>query len=201
MGEIHIVPATRPLLEEATVRYIIDARGSTFSVKAFSAGLLSAFGHSPTIAIRDFQGDALFTPTGAALQDARLSMKIFPESLEVTDDVSDKDRTEIQHRMQTEVLESDRFPEILYECSRVTASGTGDRFWVALKGDLTLHGATNPLPISARVAVNGSSLRATGDFSIRQSDYGITLVSAAGGAIRVKDELKFTFDIQARKQE
>jgi hypothetical protein len=43
-------------------------------------------------------------------------------------------------------------------------------------------------------------VRASGQFSVRQSDYAITLVSAAAGAIRVKDELKVTFDI-ARKRE
>jgi hypothetical protein len=47
--------------------------------------------------------------------------------------------------------------------------------------------------------VNGDSLRATGDFAFRQTDYDITLVSTAAGTIRVKDELKCKFDIVARK--
>ncbi len=47
----------------------------------------------------------------------------------------------------------------------------------------------------------GDMLRASGEFSLLQSDYGIPLVSVAGGALKVKDELKFTFDIVARKQE
>jgi len=41
----------------------------------------------------------------------------------------------------------------------------------------------------------------TGDFSILQSDYNIALVSVAGGALKLKDELKFAFDIVARKQD
>ena len=40
-----------------------------------------------------------------------------------------------------------------------------------------------------------------GDFALRQSDFGIALVSAAAGTIRVKDEVKCTFDILARRQE
>ena len=193
--------ATGPLLEDAAVRYVIDTQGSKFFVKAFSTGLLSAFGHNPTIAIRDFQGDASFVPNGSTLDGARVQIRIQADSLEVADDVSDKDRQEIYHRMHAEVLESNRFPEITYECSRAKASGSGDRYWVALTGMLTLHGVTQALPVSARVVVEGNSLRASGDFTVRQSDYGITLVSAAGGAIRVKDELKCTFDILARKQE
>jgi hypothetical protein len=43
-------------------------------------------------------------------------------------------------------------------------------------------------------------LRAAGEFSVRQSDYEIRPVSALGGAVKLKDELKLSFDISARKQ-
>jgi hypothetical protein len=43
-------------------------------------------------------------------------------------------------------------------------------------------------------------LRAFGEVSLRQSDYNIKPVSAVGGGLKVKDEVKFTFDIAARKQ-
>jgi polyisoprenoid-binding protein YceI len=205
MGRTHeigdiIVHATKPL-EDPTVRYVIDVKASTFSVQAFATGLLASFGHDPKIAIRDFQGDVYFNLTGLTLEGARLNLSIQASSLEVVDDVSEKDRQEIDRKMRNEVLETDRFPEVLYECSRVSASGSGDRYWVALNGDLTLHGVTRAQPISARVIVNGTSVRATGDFSVRQSDYEITPVSAAAGAVKIKDEVKCTFDIVARKQE
>jgi hypothetical protein len=44
-------------------------------------------------------------------------------------------------------------------------------------------------------------LRASGSFSVKQTDFDMELVSALGGAIRVKDEVKFSFDIVARKME
>ncbi len=68
-------------------------------------------------------------------------------------------------------------------------------------GDLTLHGVTRSQPIAARVALLGSMLRASGDFTLSQSDYNIKLVSVAGGALKLKDELKFSFEIVARRQE
>ena len=55
--------------------------------------------------------------------------------------------------------------------------------------------------IAVRVALFGSMLRASGDFSLDQTDYNIKLVSVAGGALKLKDELKFSFEIVARKQE
>jgi hypothetical protein len=44
-------------------------------------------------------------------------------------------------------------------------------------------------------------LRASGEFLLSQSSYGIKPVSVAGGALKLKDELKFSFEIVARKQE
>jgi len=200
MPEDFTVHATGPLLEDDTVRYVIDSKSSKFVVKVFATGLLSAFGHDPKIAIREFQGNASFSPNGGALDDARVDIRIQANSLEVADDVSDKDRQDINHRMHTEVLEKESFPEIVYECTRVKTSGSADRYWAALNGELTLHGVTHPMPVSARVVIDGDSLRAWGEFTVRQSEYEIAPVSAAGGAIRVKDELKCTFDIVARKQ-
>jgi hypothetical protein len=35
---------------------------------------------------------------------------------------------------------------------------------------------------------------------VRQTDYGIKLVSVAGGMLKVKDEVRCSFDVMARKQ-
>jgi len=192
--------AARALPEEATVRYVIDARASTFFVQGSSTGLLSVFGHDPKFAIHDFQGDAELTPGSANLDDARLRVRVRADSLAVANEMSDKDREEIERRMNAEVLESERFPDIYYEVLRVTGSGNGERYWLALDGELTMRGITRSLAVSTRVLLNGSSLRASGEFSVKLSEFGIAQVTAVGGAIRLKDELKCSFDVVARKQ-
>ena len=48
--------------------------------------------------------------------------------------------------------------------------------------------------------MTGDMLRAFGECSLRQSDYKIRLVSAMGGGLKVKDEVKLSFDLVARKQ-
>jgi polyisoprenoid-binding protein YceI len=192
-----VEPIAKP--EDATVRYSIETKGSTFTVRAFATGLLSTLGHNPTIAIPDFNGEVSVNPD--TVEKSSLRIEIDPASLAVTNDVSEKDRQEITRRMQAEVLETDSFPQIVYECSRVSASTIGEgQYWAALNGELTLHGVTRAQPVSARVSVIGDMLRATGEVSIRQSDYGIEPVSAVGGTIKLKDELKLSFDISARKQ-
>jgi polyisoprenoid-binding protein YceI len=185
--------------EVTKIRYVIDAKGSTFIVRAFVTGLLSSFGHNPTIAIPDFQGEVQFTSD--TLEDASLRLVIQATSLIVTDDISAKDRQEIQQRMREEVLETDGFEEIVYECDRVSSIQkiSEGQYAVALNGDLSLHGVTQTQPVSARVTMKGETFRAAGDCSLRLSDYEIRPVSAAGGTVKLKDELKLSFDIAARR--
>lgn len=185
---------------ERSIRFMIDAAASRFTVKAFAGGLLSALAHNPTIAVREFSGEARVDL--AELERSSLVVTANADSLTVIGDVPDKDRPEVERAMHEDVLQSRRFPEIIYECSRVSASKTGDRlYWASLNGELSLHGITRNQVIPARIFVDETSLKASGEFSLRQSDYNIKLVSAAGGTIKVKDELKFSFELVARRQD
>lgn len=185
---------------EAGVSYAIDTRASQFTVQVFSGGLLSAFGHSPTIAIRDFSGEAQVHPDSPERSSLRVTINA--ASLEVKDDISDKDRREIERGMQQDILETSAYPEIVYECSNISAVKAGEaQYSVLLDGELTMHGVTHPQIVPARATVSADSLRAFGAFSLLQTDYDLKLASIAGGALKVKDELKFSFNILARKKE
>lgn len=176
--------------------YRIDARPSRFTVQVTAAGLLSAFGHNPVIAIRNFSGEARFQPD--TLESASLRVVVQAASLEVSGDVSDKDRREIERTMQERVLESATYPEIVFQSSTVKVNlGGPGQYRVEAVGRLSLHGVTREHVVSARVTVGPDKLRASGEFSLHQTDYGIELVSVAGGALKVKDELKCSFDILA----
>jgi polyisoprenoid-binding protein YceI len=183
------------------IRYIIDPRKGSFTAQAFATGMLSAFGHSPRIAIREFSGEAQFAGSGSSIEDAHLKLTVQAHSLEVIDDMRDRDRMEIHRQMYDEVLEVDRFPEITYECSQASGSSSGDSYSITLNGELALHGVSRPLAISARVVVSSDSLRASGEFMVSQNDFEIAPVKVAAGALKLKDEVKITFDIVARKQE
>jgi len=118
------------------------------------------------------------------------------------DKVSDKDRREIETTMHKDVLESSRFPEMIFEASNPSISKGGeDLYWVNLQGKLTLHGVTKPQQITARVSFSGSEMRASGEFTVRQTNFGIKLVSVAGGTLKLKDDVKLTFELVGHKQE
>jgi polyisoprenoid-binding protein YceI len=181
-------------------RYVIDGRASRFIVQAFATGMLARMGHNPTIGICDFSGEMKFNPD--KLEAGSLRLVIKAASLSVQDDISDNDLREIERLMKEEVLETAKFPEILYEAPSISVTKMADALYSAtLDGKLTMHGVTSNQPIAVRVALFGSMLRASGNFSLDQTDYNIKLVSVAGGALKLKDELKFSFEIVARKQE
>lgn len=188
-----------PLATSTMARYLIDSDISRFAVRAFATGLLSAIGHNPTIAISDFEGQVRLGSD--SLEGASLHMTIKANSLTVQNQISDKDRREMEKKMVEEVLETNRFPEIVYECTDVSGSyGLAGPSLVVLNGNLTLHGITRNLSINTTASLLGNLLRASGEFSIQQSHYGIRPVSAVVGTIRLKDELKFSFEVVARKQ-
>jgi polyisoprenoid-binding protein YceI len=183
-----------------TVRYLIDSKLSRFTVQAFAGGFLAGFGHNPIFAIRDFTGEAEFSPDAPA--ESTLCLKIQADSLQLTNDVSDKDRREIERTMKEEVIEVARYPEIRYDGTVASLSELGpSRYRVNLTGKLSLHGETRDQQLVAELSVSDTGLRAFGNFSVVQTNFGIKLVSVAGGSLKVKDELKCTFEIAAKKQE
>lgn len=181
-----------------TVRYGINSKLSRFTVQAFAGGLLSAFGHNPVIAIPEFWGEVQLAED---ITQSSLLMTARADSLTVASDISSKDRAELECVMREKVLQTEQYPEIAYRCSTVSASSTGERqYWASLNGELTLHGVTRSLIVPARISLSGETLRASGNFSILQRDYEIELVTVGGGALKVKDEVKFTFEIVANRQ-
>ncbi len=185
----------------STVRYELDSAQSEFTVQAFAAGFFSGFGHNPTIAIRDFTGAAQFSPD--QLYDGSLRLEINAKSLEVIGDIKEKDKQEIEQAMHNDVLETAKFPEIIFQSTSVTLTKINDeRFKAKIIGDLTMHGVTrSALWIMPKFNLNGDELTATGNFTLKQTDYGIKLVSIAAGALKLKDELEFNYNIVANKSE
>lgn len=183
-----------------TVRYVIDSGRSMFTVRAFVGGLFAFAGHDHTIAIDDFSGDLHLTPGSSDL--AVLQMTITAGSLaEVDTEFNEKDRQEINKTMREEVLETGKYPDIVFTSTGVSAKKVGEgEYQVMISGTLTLHGVTRNRQIKAKVTISGNTLRAQGEFSLQHSDYNLKRISVAGGAVKVKEELRLAFNIVARQQ-
>jgi len=179
-----------------SARYRIDAGQSHFTVRAFAGGFLSALAHDHAISVRDFDGNTEFT--FGTVEPASLQMNIKAASLAVVDKISEKDRQKIETTMRDEVLEVSNFPEITFKSSGVTATKTGEgQYQARISGEISLHGVSRPITIASQLEFGDKVLHAKGNFSLKQSNFGIKPVSVAGGTIKVKDEIKFNFDIVA----
>ena len=180
------------------VKYTIDPGGSRFTVQAFATGLLSAFGHNPTIGMRDYDGEIQFVPDTYDKAVVRLTVRT--NAMEVMDEMKGDDRKKLEQTMNEQVLEPDRYPAATFESKQVTIQNLGgDLLSAHVVGDLAFHGVTQSLPLDAGITNMGTMMRISGDFTLRQSDYGIKPFSFAGGALKLKDELKFHFELVAKR--
>lgn len=182
-----------------SIRYVIDTRASQFTVQAFASGLIAAVAHSPKIAIREWSGEIKMA---SDMGIGSLRIQVRAASFEVLDELRDTDRREIHRVMNQEVLETARFPEILYESSEIKAEKLReDLYRINIGGRLSLHGISNSHTFVAQAALGVDTARAYGDFTLRQTDYDIRIASIAGGTLKLQDELKFSFYVVARRQE
>lgn len=172
---------------------------SRFTVQAFVDGLLSFLGHSPIFTVQDFSGSVSFED--GRIDRMLLDLAIPTRGLTVSGDIKPADRREIEERMRSEVLEVQKFPEIGFR-----AAATADeklapgRYRVRLAGELSLHGATRPLRVEMELAVFPDGVQIRGETSVRMSEFGIRPVTALAGTIKLKDEVKLTFDLFGRPE-
>jgi polyisoprenoid-binding protein YceI len=178
------------------MHYKIISEQSRLTVQAFAKGFLSAFGHSPTLAVRALAGEVEFDADDPDAASVRLSFSA--DSLAVIDNLSDADRREIERKTREEVLATAHYPEIVFRTVTVMTQRTAEGYYrVRLSGDLSLRGITRDQTIEANVMLVQNCLRTRGKSLLRQSDYRIEPVTALGGAIKLKDELEISFDIYA----
>lgn len=69
-----------------------------------------------------------------------------------------------------------------------------------LAGDFTLHGVTRPLTIRVVAEPGQQVVRLRGQFSVKQTDFGMKPLSKALGAIGVADEVKIWGDVSIAAQ-
>ncbi|HKY27235.1 MAG TPA: YceI family protein [Pyrinomonadaceae bacterium] len=196
---IQLVEAGRTTSKPTVERYRIDASKSTFMVRAFAGGLLWFKGKDHFIAVRDFSGEA--TLTEGTIVPATLQITIKSDSLVETRDIfTEQEKQIINKELREIVLEPEKYPEITFKSTNITGklNSTG-QFEARIDGDMTLHGVTRRITIPADVTVSGSDLRARGDFTVERSDFNVKATSAVHGLVRVRDKLKFTFDIVAHR--
>jgi len=185
--------------QSRTRTYTIVPSESSFWVFVGKTGLFSALAHDHEIGVKSFSGRVVVPAAGAG--GGSLEMEVEAPSLAVLDKKpSEEDKKKIFNSMHNEVLESAKYQKITFKSVSVSdvKQNGNDAYSFVVNGDLTLHGATKRIAIPVAATVTPQLLRATGKYTLKQTDYGIKPYSAAGGTIKVKDEIVVNFNIVAK---
>jgi len=184
-----------------TAEYRVDGAASHVTFHVGKTGMMSAAGHEHDVEATGFNGTVVMDQKSA--EGSRLSLWFPSSGLKVIPDKEPSgDAPKVQAAMEgPECLDVKKFASIEFRSTKVAAKPSGNDVWnVTISGELELHGQRKPMTIPATVSVRGDRLAAKGKATIKQSDFGITPISVAGGTVKVKDELAMTFTIVAKGQ-
>jgi polyisoprenoid-binding protein YceI len=182
------------------VQYRIDASASRIELSVYKEGILKIFGHNHLIAAKKFSGSVYFE--AGRVTDSTVALSIDARSLTVLDpDASEKDRHDVQETMAgLQVLDVARHEKITFRSTGVSlVKRTGDDWAITLDGMLNLHGVEKPVTLPVRIRIENNRLHAEGETTVLQTDFGMTPVKVGGGAVKVKDQVKISFNIVAER--
>ncbi len=178
----------------------IDAAASQVRIEVGKSGAFSFAGHNHEVLAPAVSGRVKFDR--ADWPRSAVSLKFDASALKVTgngDPPSDVPKVQ-QVMLGDQVLDVKRFPAIEFTSRSVSATprspSTVD---LVIAGDLTLHGQTRPVTVHSTATLEPDGLTVRGTFPIRQTEFGMQPVTAAGGTVRVKDEVQVQYVLRARQ--
>src|SRR5260370_16132317 len=109
---------------------------------------------------------------------------------------TDQQKQIINKELREIVLLPAQYPDITFRSAEADGKSIGNNEYdLKIRGDLTLHGVTHSVVIPTRVTLLGNDMRARGEFSINCSDFQVKSTSAILGIVRVRNKIKFSFDV------
>jgi len=184
----------------------VSTEKSKIRFLVYSAGLFPSLGHNHVISTPQFES---YCYLGNLLEDSQCSLGLRLADLEIdnpqhrqvagADFSSQPSKEDINgtrnHMLGIDNLQADQYPLLIIK----TGSITGKVPEMNTSLIIELHGKTFTYPIKVLLTKNLDTLQIKGNFSMKQSDFGIQPYSALGGVLAVQDEIKVTFDLIANK--
>lgn len=172
-----------------------DTSASHLVIRAGRIGLLSAFSHDHQFIPARWQAEVDFDPERP--EEVRVDVRIDAATLrDQVARLSPKTREYVDRETAgPQVLDAQRYPEIRFHGESASARGEAGVLQGVLHGALSLHGATRPIDVPFRARADASGYRVSGSVRFRQTDFGITPISKAGGTIGVDDEIQVDFEL------
>lgn len=198
-----------PYLQAEATRgevYTLDPAASTIRLFVFRGGKAAKAGHNHVLGVSDFEGYVMLDPDQPSA--SRFDLRVRADALKVDDPAwrdqtggnfaSKRSESDIEgtrrNLLGPKVLGAAEFPTIELRSQAVA----GD--WPVLIADviITIKGATHVQPVIIHVERDAGGLRVSGEFVMRQTDYGIEPFSVLGGLMAVQDGVGVTFKLKGR---
>jgi hypothetical protein len=201
-----VLPTLPPLITAGAEHFTIRSDASDVRFLVYRAGPLAAFGHNHVIRAAVIEGDVYlnsqFSLSGFAftlpLKDFRVDEPA-ERAAEGPDFASQPSAAAIsgttRNMLSVSLLDAAHYPEIDVRSVRIS----GPRTKPAVTVRITLRGVQRELYVPLTLTECGSQLIASGDFDIRQSDFGLAPFSILGGGLQVADTVKVRFRIVAER--
>ena len=200
-------PAPEPAADTrgATI-YHVDPQQSRVLIHVFRGGKLSRLGHNHVVASKTLSGRAWIHPTfaksGFELSFAVAQLIVDDPGMrqaagaDFASQVSEADKEGTRKNMlRADVLDAERYPEITLRSARIGGSVAAPQ----VTAQIRIRGAAHDAEVPTKIQLEGAQLRATGEFDVNQTDFGIKPFSVALGALEVQDRLRIEFQINAQK--
>jgi polyisoprenoid-binding protein YceI len=170
--------------------YHVDP-SSRLVVKTGKSGLFSFAGHTHVIRALGVVGDLVFHPGRPT---SSLRLKVPTDKLQVLTPPDTAEIRKVTDAMRTEVLHVDKYPEMTFAADSLNArSGKMEMQLV-----VTMEGVTRKMPVTADVTIGSDTIRASGTFVAKQTEFGIKPFSGGpAGTVKVADRVTFCFDLVA----
>ena len=182
--------------------YRIHTSESNVLIRVGRAGRMKKLGHDHVIASENVEGLVMLhdDPT-----ESRADLRI-PLQLLVVDKPEYRKQMGLEGEMTEsaiegtttnmhKVLESGEFPWA--EISARFASGQSDP--PTLNVSVTLHGMTSEYVVPVDLQIEPGRIRINGEMTMQHADFGLTPFSAAGGLIKVAEQIQFRFLLVANQ--
>jgi hypothetical protein len=207
------VPAVAPSTEAGAVQhegraYTVVSDESLLTLLVFRGGALAKAGHNHVIASHAMTGTA-WVPADAERASFEIHVPVNDftidepklralEGKEFSAEVPDSAREGTKKNMLSEpMLDGARFPEVVLQAAGRMERGSEG---MLAQVSVSIRGQTRTVTVPIRYELQGSEVRAQGQFALKQTDLGLTPFSLLGGALRVEDEMTVKFSVVARAE-
>nr|WP_315848432.1 YceI family protein [uncultured Rhodoferax sp.] len=189
----------------SATRYRLDPAASTLHILVYRGGPMARLGHNHVVSSKNLRGSVW---QGPSLESSGFDITVPVNDLVMDDNdaraaegedfplnVSEDAKQGTKANMLRDtLLDGARYPEIRITSVRVQ----GDAHAPVVIAALRIRDQTRQVTVPVTLQTTDGALRVVGRFEVKQSDFGITPLSIAMGALLVVDAVTIKFDLLAR---